>query len=73
MKSDRELHTCPSCGSEKLELCRTNKNACWVQCCRCDTRTGAHKTRQGAIAKWNARTDNQAVALFVFDDEKNDD
>ena len=50
-----QIKPCPFCGAHAVDVARTNKNACWIECVECDARTQGHKTRRGAIALWNHR------------------
>lgn len=66
-----EIKPCPFCGSKKVDICRTNPDACWVRCHKCDTDAPSFKTREEAIQFWNTRTPQEGFAEIVFDDEKN--
>lgn len=56
MKTEK-IKSCPFCGSKKLEVARTNPNACWITCANdnCGAESKSHPTRAGAIRKWNRR------------------
>ena len=64
-----QVLSCPFCGCEELELCRTNPNACWVRCGGCGADAESHKDRKQAISNWNRRQD-PSPASFEEDDEK---
>jgi hypothetical protein len=64
-----ECKACPFCGSLTVDICRTNRRACWVQCTECSARTGSKPSRKGAIAMWNSRTNLAARAHIVTDDD----
>lgn len=60
---------CPFCGSDKVDVCRTNPNACWIECHECFAGTSSHRTRTGAFANWNRREGNNVTASIVQDDD----
>ena len=61
---------CPFCGSDRVEVCRTNPNACWIRCDECGADAPSHRTRTGAFANWNRRLGNNMTASIVDDDDK---
>lgn len=52
------IEPCPFCGSQVVDICRTNEHACWVRCANdeCGAETNSRPTRKEAIAVWNTRT-----------------
>ncbi len=63
------IKCCPFCGNHGVEVCRTNKNACWIRCSECSAETESDKTRMGAISNWNKRYYDDTPAKIVHDDE----
>lgn len=61
---------CPFCGSDEVEVCRTNPNACWIRCARCGADAPSHRTRSGAFRNWNRRDGLGYTASIVSDDDK---
>lgn len=61
---------CPFCGSDQVEICRTNPNACWVRCAKCGADAESHRTRSGALANWNRRGSLGFTATIVDDQDK---
>ena len=49
------IMSCPFCGSTDVSVCRTNVNACWIECEACGAGSESHKTRKVAIENWNRR------------------
>ena len=68
--SYERVRSCPFCGSQKVNISRTNENACWVECDNCDAQTSSHPSRVGAIAKWNKRSRKIEWATIGYDDDK---
>ena len=64
-----EILACPFCGADKVEICRTNKNACWVTCAECGAESEHAKKRVDAIANWNRRYFERGLATVTWDDE----
>ena len=62
------LLSCPFCGSEKEQVCRTNKYACWIRCDSCCADAKNAPTRAGAIRNWNKRF-YPSTATIVEDDD----
>lgn len=60
------IKSCPFCGSTKVEVSRTNANACWITCERCGGESKSHPTRKGAIRLWNRRKPAK-VATIAYD------
>ena len=60
---------CPFCGSDTVEVCRTNPNACWISCAECGADAPSHRTREGAFERWNRRLGNNMTASIVSDDD----
>lgn len=67
-----KIYACPFCGSDKVEIARTNKDACWVECAeiQCSARTASAPLRADAIANWNRRAIPQILAIIVDDMDK---
>ena len=65
------LKCCPFCGRHKVEICRTNANACWVRCSVCGADAESHGDRARAIANWNRRHYDDKPAKVVDDDAEN--
>jgi len=63
------LKGCPFCGSHSVNVCRTNKNACWIQCEDCGADAESCKTRTGAFKNWNRRYYDDVPATIIYDDE----
>jgi len=63
-----ELKSCPFCGCIELQVCRTNKNACWIRCGSCGSDSESAPSRKKAIANWNRRA-TPTVATIIEDDE----
>lgn len=69
MSTARErIKSCPFCGSKELQICRTNKYACWVSCDKCGADAKSDQHRVVAIQNWNRRK-RATRAEIVFDDE----
>lgn len=66
----RPIKSCPFCGSLKVEVCRTNPQACWIRCFLCGADAESHRSRAGAIANWNRRDPASLSAVIVSDDDK---
>lgn len=49
------IKRCPFCGGREVEICRTNRHACWIRCADCGAAAQSDATRAGAIAFWNRR------------------
>ena len=64
------IRCCPFCGSHEVEISRTNKNACWVECHICSGRSTSHPARKAAIKEWNRRFFDDRAARIVQDDDK---
>jgi Lar family restriction alleviation protein len=65
-----ENKSCPFCGSKKVEVSRTNPEACWINCASCGAKSKSHPTRAGAIRKWNRRakvTTTQTKIVYDMD------
>ncbi len=65
------LKCCPFCGHNKVDVNRTNKNACWISCCNCEAQSEYHATRKIAFANWNRRKEIKKYAVIEWDDEDN--
>jgi transcription elongation factor Elf1 len=65
-----QIRCCPFCGNHAVDICRTNKEACWVQCPNCHAQTDCHKSRSGAIKNWNRRHFDDIPATIAIDDEQ---
>jgi Lar family restriction alleviation protein len=63
------LKSCPFCGSKRVEVARTNENACWIECEKCGAEAQHHPTRAGAFKNWNRRR-KASVAKIVWDMDK---
>lgn len=64
-----KIKPCPFCGSKRINFNRTNKNACWLSCDRCEAKTASSPVRADAIRYWNMRRKADGVAEIVCDDE----
>lgn len=64
-----KMRGCPFCGSTGVEICRTNRNACWVRCGECGSESSSKKHREAAIALWNTRYVPSQFAVIVCDDD----
>jgi hypothetical protein len=64
-----KIKSCPFCGSKKIQICRTNPDACWIRCDRCWGETESDPTRQGAIRKWNREKERTFDTKIVDDDD----
>lgn len=64
-----KIKPCPFCGSKKVDICRTNENACWVRCARCYGKAASDTFRKVAIRNWNHRPKVEGFAKIDFDDE----
>lgn len=53
MKAQVEIFSCPFCGSEDVEICKTGPY--WVRCAECGAESESDDRRYKAIAKWNRR------------------
>ena len=70
MKKKEFIKCCPFCGSHEVDVCRTNPNACWIECPKCWGRSTSHKTRSGAIRHWNRRHYDDVPSRIVEDDDR---
>jgi len=68
---DEKIKDCPFCGSQEVDVCRTHKHACWIQCHKCGADTPSATKREDAISIWNRRAGNKGYAVVVDDDEEN--
>lgn len=66
-----KIACCPHCGSSKVNVCRTNEDACWIECAdeRCGAQTASRKTRRGAIDVWNSRMPPRTAYAVVIEDD----
>ena len=64
-----QIKPCPFCGSKKVEVCRTNENACWIRCEKCGADSESDPSRKRAIQIWNRRPKTEGFAKIVFDQE----
>lgn len=64
-----KIKPCPFCGSKKVEVCRTNENACWIRCWKCGADAPSNRLRKIAISIWNKRPKVDGFAKVVEDDE----
>jgi Lar family restriction alleviation protein len=64
------IKCCPFCGSHKVEIARTNENACWVVCEDCGAEAQSDKTRKGAIQNWNRRHYDDLPSTITDDMDK---
>lgn len=68
-----KIKPCPFCGSKKVEVNRTNENACWISCIRCAAQADSKPARKDAIKLWNKRSYCENYADVLFDmDQRND-
>ena len=58
---------CPFCGSNKVNVCRTNRNACWIECDECGGSSESAKFRILAIGNWNQRSLGAGPVIIVND------
>ena len=65
-----KIKCCPFCGSKKVDVARTNEQACWVECAKCGAQTDSAPTRRKAISNWNKRTKSVSHAKVVWDMDK---
>lgn len=61
---------CPFCGGYKVDICRTNPQACWVECSYCGARCQSHRFRKEAIRIWNVRLNVNGYATIENDDDR---
>lgn len=64
-----KIKPCPFCGSKKVQVCRTNENACWIRCGRCGADAPSDPLRKVAIRIWNKRPKVDGFAKIEWDDE----
>lgn len=64
-----KIKPCPFCGSKKVDVCRTNENACWIRCGRCGADAPGDPHRKVAISIWNKRPKVEGFAKIEWDDE----
>ena len=65
------IKPCPFCGCERVEVSRTNPEACWIQCDPengCGAESQTDPTRAGAIRNWNRRAANTGRKAIVVHD-----
>ncbi len=65
-----KILSCPFCGYEMVDICRTNENACWVECVNCGGKSESAATREEAIANWNRRSNIPRLAQVNDDMDK---
>jgi Lar family restriction alleviation protein len=65
-----KVKPCPFCGSKKVEINRTNQNACWVSCTECGAHVWSDPSRQAAIKFWNRRRGVTGQSTIIYDDER---
>ncbi len=63
------IKSCPFCGSQKVEVCRTNPEACWIRCARCGADAPSTSKRKRAIAIWNKRPKAKVFSAKIVDDQ----
>jgi Lar family restriction alleviation protein len=65
------IKCCPFCGADEVLICRTNPNACWIECADCGATAASSSTREGAIDNWNDRVEKvDTYAKVIEDDDK---
>lgn len=71
--ADQPLKDCPFCGSDRVDVARTNPNACWIRCANdeCGADAKSHRTRAGAFRNWNRR-DGMGLTASIRDDDDKD-
>jgi len=69
MEKDEKIKPCPFCGSKEVDICRTNKQACWIRCHKCEAEGNCAEKREDAITEWNKRVDVEGYASIIVDDE----
>lgn len=69
---DKPIKPCPFCGSKRVNITRTNENACWIECARnsCGAESEHDASRAGAIRNWNRRKHVKGSAAVVWDMDK---
>ena len=67
----KRIKSCPFCGSDIVDICRTNKNACWIECANCTAQTESNPLLNEAIKIWNRRSRKISYAT-VRDDQNNE-
>jgi Lar family restriction alleviation protein len=60
---------CPFCGSDEVEIARTNPHACWVECAHCGVGSPCHRHRKAAIRIWNTRASFVSSQATITDDD----
>ena len=65
-----KILNCPFCGSHRVNICRTNKDACWVECISCGCNLSSERLRRDAIVKWNTRATTKSFSKIIADDDK---
>jgi Lar family restriction alleviation protein len=70
MANKEIIKCCPFCGSDEVEVCRTNKNAYWIRCGECGADAESHRTRKRAINNWNRRIYNDIPSTITDDQDK---
>jgi Lar family restriction alleviation protein len=70
MRKPELIRCCPFCGSHRVNINRTNENACWVSCAECEAESPSRPYREDAIAIWNHRHFDETYASIEDDDEK---
>lgn len=64
------IRPCPFCGSHLVDMCRTNANAAWVECCECGGSTDSSPSRDEAIELWNCREADDGTSATIEEDQE---
>ena len=63
------LKCCPFCGADEVVVCRTNPDACWIECAECGATAESFPTREGAFANWNRRANCGDISTKIVEDD----
>ena len=65
-----KIKSCPFCGCVELNVNRTNKDACWIECAayKCHAQSASHPAREGAIRIWNRRSRVTTTDTVIVED-----
>ena len=61
MTESETLSPCPFCGMDSPDWCDRpstddGRDWNWIQCRRCESKTGEYRTKDEAVEVWNRRT-----------------
>lgn len=65
---EEKTKSCPFCGAIKVEIIRTNRQACWVRCYTCGAESSSSPSREQALENWNTRIPAIPATIYVDDD-----